>query len=387
MSLRVRELTPPGSGAVSVLRISGDGACEALRSLSVAATIPIGRPNLLRLRADGEDLDEAIVCAFSPEEVELHLHGSPPLVRRVIACLGADPSLAAGVETIEDLAHDLLARAPCEAGARILLDQAEGALARGLRSLVALGDAERGRAIDALLERWRIARWALRPATVVIAGRANAGKSTLFNALLGERRAIVDTAPGTTRDLNRARARLGRWPVILVDTAGDRDLGAARVEPATQASIERHGQERARAARAAADLVLWIEPIGPERSIPCSAPSGVGDRPILIRTFADRADPHARPALAVSALAEPMAAREIVAAAFRARLELPEDPWTPRAGVPFTEGLAREIEGLRQATQLSLGRTIETLLRGPRAHPRPSCGEADDLVAFPPGSA
>lgn len=387
MILRVRELTPPGSGAVSVLAISGKGALEAVRTLSTAEAIPIGRPSRLLLRADGEDLDETIVCASSPDEVELHLHGSPALVRRVIACFGAEAGRDARVATIEEIASELLAGAPCEAAARILLDQADGALARDLESLLHLDDHGRGRAIDALLARGRIARWALGPATIVIAGRANAGKSTLFNALLGERRALVDAAPGTTRDLNRAPARLGSWPVILVDTAGDRELGAAREDPATQASIERRGQERALAARAAADLVLWLEPIGLETTELSPVPAGSGERSILVRTFADRVGPRPRPALAISALADPNAARELVATVFRATFALPEDPWAPGAGVPFLKGLGREIEGLRPLSPPALARAIDCLLRRPRALPGPGCTDADDPVACTPGSA
>ncbi|MFN0008562.1 MAG: GTPase [Planctomycetota bacterium] len=373
------ERTPPGSGAVSVLSISGKGALAAVRALAQAATIPIGRPTMSRLREGGEDLDESIVCAFSEDEIELHVHGSPPLVRRVIQCLGAGPEPAPRGGTIEDLARALLADAPCEAGARILLDQAEGALSRGLRSLVGTSESERGRAIDALLERWRIAQWALRPATVVIAGRANAGKSTLFNALLGERRAIVDALPGTTRDLNRAHARLGAWPVILVDTAGDRELGASVGE---QESIEVQGQARARAARASSDLVLWLEPIGAVGSLPES-----GSREILVRTFADRAGPLPLPPISISARDEPIAARGIVSAAFRAELDLPLDPWKPEEPVPFTRELASEIEGLRRLPTASLAPAIEQLLAAPRPEPRPGCGEERDPVACPPGIA
>jgi tRNA modification GTPase len=71
-------------------------------------------------------------------------------------------------------------------------------------------------------------------AIVVIAGRPNVGKSSLFNALIGESRAIVTEIPGTTRDAIEARVQLGEWPVRIIDTAGLR---------ATDEVVERLGIE------------------------------------------------------------------------------------------------------------------------------------------------
>jgi tRNA modification GTPase len=85
--------------------------------------------------------------------------------------------------------------------------------------------------------------------TVVIAGRPNVGKSSLFNALLGTDRAIVTDVPGTTRDLVAERVDIGGLAVTLVDTAGARPT----VDP-----IEREGVARSAQARAASSLVLVI---------------------------------------------------------------------------------------------------------------------------------
>ncbi|MEO7965474.1 MAG: tRNA uridine-5-carboxymethylaminomethyl(34) synthesis GTPase MnmE, partial [Gemmatimonadaceae bacterium] len=60
-------------------------------------------------------------------------------------------------------------------------------------------------------------------AVVVVAGPPNVGKSSLFNALIGEGRAIVTDVPGTTRDAIEAKVETGRWPLRLVDTAGIRE--------------------------------------------------------------------------------------------------------------------------------------------------------------------
>jgi len=92
-------------------------------------------------------------------------------------------------------------------------------------------------------------------ATVAIVGRPNVGKSSLFNALVGQDRAIVSEVPGTTRDLVTERVSIEGLAVTLVDTAGVRES----IEP-----VERAGVDRARHAGAAADLVLVVLDAGEE---------------------------------------------------------------------------------------------------------------------------
>jgi tRNA modification GTPase len=88
-----------------------------------------------------------------------------------------------------------------------------------------------------------------RAAEVALVGRVNAGKSSLLNALAGEERALVDEAPGTTRDAVAAEVALDGVAVTLVDTAGERD------EPER---IERRGLELGRARAARSDLVVLV---------------------------------------------------------------------------------------------------------------------------------
>jgi tRNA modification GTPase len=87
-------------------------------------------------------------------------------------------------------------------------------------------------------------------ALLVIAGRPNAGKSSLFNALLGAERAIVTEIPGTTRDAIEAHAVIEGFPFRLIDTAGLR---------ASDDRVEKLGIEVSRKYLAAADLVLFCE--------------------------------------------------------------------------------------------------------------------------------
>jgi tRNA modification GTPase len=87
---------------------------------------------------------------------------------------------------------------------------------------------------------------------LVIAGRPNAGKSSLFNALAGHDAAIVTELPGTTRDMLSRRVRLGGFELEVSDTAGIRQ---------TDDRIEREGVKRTSAALEAADHVLWVADI------------------------------------------------------------------------------------------------------------------------------
>jgi tRNA modification GTPase len=100
---------------------------------------------------------------------------------------------------------------------------------------------------------------------VVIAGRTNAGKSSLFNALAGAGRAIVTDVPGTTRDLLTETVEIAGVPVTLVDTAGLRDTASDVVEA--------EGIARAHAARAVAELLVVV--------LDASQPLNAKDRALL----------------------------------------------------------------------------------------------------------
>ncbi|MCE1229609.1 MAG: 50S ribosome-binding GTPase [Firmicutes bacterium] len=95
------------------------------------------------------------------------------------------------------------------------------------------------------------ARWLRDGITLALVGRPNAGKSTLFNALAGEDRAIVTAHPGTTRDVLEVRCEWAGLPLVLFDTAGLRRAN----DP-----VERLGVERVAPVLERVDLVLHLEP-------------------------------------------------------------------------------------------------------------------------------
>ncbi len=88
------------------------------------------------------------------------------------------------------------------------------------------------------------------PFTVAIVGRPNVGKSTLFNRLVGARRALVDDLPGVTRDRREGEGRLGDLSFTVIDTAG--------LEDADRESLSGRMQAQTAAAMAQADAVLFL---------------------------------------------------------------------------------------------------------------------------------
>jgi tRNA modification GTPase len=114
---------------------------------------------------------------------------------------------------------------------------------------------------------------------VVIAGAPNAGKSSLFNALVGSTRAIVTDVPGTTRDAIEVVIEVGSWPVRLVDTAGLRE---------TDHVVERLGIEVSERYLAEAELVLAVADADPSLEETLGRVRTLSDAPVLsVRTKAD----------------------------------------------------------------------------------------------------
>lgn len=110
-------------------------------------------------------------------------------------------------------------------------------------------------------------------ARVALVGPVNAGKSSLFNALVGSARALVSPIPGTTRDVVEARARIGDLDVTLLDTAGERE---------TDDPIEAAGLALARDLVDGADLILLVTRVGAEQpAVEAEIAARLADRPLL----------------------------------------------------------------------------------------------------------
>jgi tRNA modification GTPase len=313
--------TAVGEGGIGIVRLSGpssvsiaDGLFRGSRGRS-AADQPARYAAYGHIidPVDGRTVDEVLLIimpaphSYTREDVvEIHCHGGPLPLRRILALV-----LAAGARAAEpgeftkraflngrlDLSQaeaviDVI-RAKTDASLRLAVGHLAGAFSQKVgafrqeilrliahleaaidfpeedieelaarevvAALTTLGDD-----IDRLLataDTGRILREGL--ATAII-GKPNVGKSSLLNALLGAKRAIVTDIPGTTRDIIEEYVNIGGIPLKVIDTAGIRE---------TADVVERIGVERAREALAQADLVLVL--------LDASAPLTSEDREVL----------------------------------------------------------------------------------------------------------
>ena len=264
-----RVLTAPARGAIAVIRVWGRGAIQAVGSAFRAnSEKPLeqstpGRLLLGRMGAGRGDEVVAVVLETVIPAVEIQCHGGKAAVRMVLESLkgaAAEHGQRWELPGFDYVDGDLLASEALEdlglastvLTAEVLLDQVHGALRAEITRLADLVEREPmvARAgLEAMVDRGTIGLRLLSGWKVVIAGRPNVGKSRLLNALCGFSRAIVDSTPGTTRDVVAFQTALGGWPVEIADTAGRR---------ATNHAIEREGIERAERELGIADLVLLV---------------------------------------------------------------------------------------------------------------------------------
>jgi tRNA modification GTPase len=352
--------TPPGTGAIGIVRLSGPRA----RAIAARIFVPrTGRTRLfperkailgsIREGAARDVLDEGFLLFFPAprsytrqDVVEISLHGSPAVLEetvRLAVKAGARPAhpgeftlrafRSGRLDILQAEAVDDLVRSVTLEQARIASRQVRGGLTDTIGTLRAgfiellaeleaaiefpddrmgAGEGTILARLDALalrlkelIESYEMGKALSEGLTLAIVGKANVGKSTLFNALLGESRAIVTPDAGTTRDYLSERLRIEGTVFRLVDTAG---MGRA------DTSIEKEGMRRSLEQATRADGIIFLF----DRSRPTTAADrellnrfrgkkailafNKCDQPSRIDRAALRRRPPAGPSAAVSAL-------------------------------------------------------------------------------------
>jgi tRNA modification GTPase len=302
--------------------------------------------------------EDLVVVRHTADSLEIHCHGGLAAPAGVIASLeqaGAirqpwrEWLLAGGEPMIAVEAREALAACGGPKGAAILARQLGGILAEEsarIAGLAAAGHPDESRqAIDRLLRASRVGLRLTEPWRVVVAGRVNAGKSSLVNAIAGHARSLVSPEPGTTRDLLETRLVLAGWEMDLIDTAGTRD-GPTTAAAAPVTAIEREGIARAEAARGAADLVLHV--MDATAAVP---PPAVASVPVLhVVTKVDLLGTRGAPFPADWLLTSAVTGRGIddLIAAIVSRLvpEEQDEPSLLAGPVPFTPRQVAELHRL-----------------------------------------
>ena len=290
--------TPPGVGSVGIVRVSGPAVTTI--SLAVLGCLPPPRYASFRsfLGPDREVLDQGIALyfptphSFTGEDVlELQGHGGPVVLDRLlksVLALGSRPArpgefserafLNGKLDLAQAEAISDLIESATDTAAKLANRTLQGELSRRVNELLeriitlrayveaAIDFTEEEfdfltnskvaedlraamHALDCVRQSARQGQLLRDGMTLVIAGRPNAGKSSLLNALAGRDSAIVTHVPGTTRDLLREHIQIDGMPLHIVDTAGLRE-GADLVE--------QEGIRRARREMEQADWLLWV---------------------------------------------------------------------------------------------------------------------------------
>ncbi|MBL8732404.1 MAG: 50S ribosome-binding GTPase [Planctomycetes bacterium] len=226
-------LTPAGIAGVAIVRAGADEQAVVRTLLrrpggGPCRLVPGQPPVRAELCFDGSVVDDVLALDRGSHGLELHLHGSAAVLAALRQRFPLHVALPASPAA--QLVCDALSIEQLQFG----LEQQAYDFGSWCRQVAGLPAASQRAELAAARRRSRIAQALVEPQRVVLVGRQNAGKSSLFNCLLARERVVTGPTPGLTRDPVAERTALAGYPYELVDTAGlanePRGLDAAAIE-------------------------------------------------------------------------------------------------------------------------------------------------------------
>ncbi len=390
--------TGPAAGGVGIVRLSGPLALSAAKCV-IEKPVEFPPPRTACMAAFTDDsgavIDQGLYIYFpaphsytGEDVVELHAHGAPRLLALLVSRLATVPGVRlaeAGEFTRRAYLNGRIDLARAEAvadlvaadsllGLKAAAAQLTGSLSRRVEAVravllalhtdleAALNFPEEAEEVEGdvaarintvlvpvreLVAAAQHGALARRGAKVVLFGPVNAGKSTLFNAWVGDERALVDAEPGTTRDALEAQLEWEGLKVTLVDTAGLRDAPGR---------LEQRGIERTQVALAQADAVVLMVPPGSRNEELAGWRAQVTGKPVLeVRSKADLSPG----TVGVSALTG--AGVDLLKQRVRELLNQGVSTAVTVSALRHQEALGRALEALERALSASRASTLEVV--------------------------
>lgn len=256
----MRTLTPPGLAGVAVAHFDDAERAKLLACLMAEDGHPLilragAAPRRARLRIRGEVVDDVLVVDRGAVGVEVHTHGAPTVLRLLQEEFGESASPV-------DAASALLRHAMSLAQLQLAIEQCAVDFDRALNGASELDPRAARVAIAAAWARSRVAMALANPQRLVLVGRQNVGKSSLFNRMLFRERVLTGASPGLTRDPVVEVTTLSGYPYELVDTAGEGDA----LRPVDAQAIAR-GRDQRRSGMVVLVVDVTREPVEFEKEL------------------------------------------------------------------------------------------------------------------------
>jgi tRNA modification GTPase len=301
VSTQAARVTGAGNAAIGAIEVFGAESGEIVGRLCGAerekiGQVAAGRPARLWVKENEQIIDEVIVASEGAGQFTVNCHGNPLIVRKIIEMLVGLGAEAVRCEEImlrkarqlfgdDSISIEAFLKRPFaksitgEKNISFQTDEGLKGWARSLAEQNFAGSEQVNRQSEQIIRNSETARLFYNGCKVILAGPANSGKSTLFNAILGRDASITSDVAGTTRDYIFEEGMIGNLPIELTDSAGLAE------ELANENGLDRKSQQITAELIKGADVILLVldgsEKIESETVSVIDAVMGIGAKPMV----------------------------------------------------------------------------------------------------------